>query len=70
MRESLNNGDYEKILNTGHSIKGAGGGYGFDHISEIGKAIEEAAEKKDTEEIQKRLKEFSSYLDSMHIVYE
>ena len=69
MRESLDNGDYEKILLMGHTIKGAGGGYGFDHISEIGKAIEEAAENKDTKEIQKRLKEFSNYIESVEVIY-
>ena len=69
MRESLNNDDYKTILKIGHNIKGFGGGYGFGHISEIGKAIEEAAENKNTEEIQNWLNKLLNYLESIHIVY-
>ena len=33
----LNRRDYETIRSLGHKMKGSGGGYGFDTITEIGK---------------------------------
>lgn len=45
--------DYEAIRIIGHSMKGSGGGYGFDLITELGKAIESAAISKSTKEIGK-----------------
>jgi hypothetical protein len=43
---ALEKGDYETIRILSHSMKGSGGGYGFDPITHIGRFIEEAA--KDT----------------------
>ena len=37
---SLAEGEYEPIKILGHSMKGSGGGYGFDGSSEIGQALE------------------------------
>ncbi len=70
MTEALRDNNYKKIVELGHRIKGAGGGYGFHHISEIARSLEKQAEEGNAEEIQRQLKEFSSYLDSLHIVYK
>ena len=43
LREALATGDFETVRVIGHSMKGTGGGYGFDEISEFGAAIEKAA---------------------------
>ena len=40
--DSLQKDDYESIQIWGHSLKGAGVGYGFDTISEIGKSLDRA----------------------------
>ena len=68
--ESLGNGDYENIRTTGHSMKGSGGGFGFDRISEIGAAIEVAAMEEDHETIKNCNDELSTYLDNIVISYE
>ena len=51
-------------------MKGSGGGYGFDTISEIGHFIEEAATGKDVQEIEKLLNRLSTYLDSVQVTYQ
>jgi two-component system cell cycle response regulator DivK len=46
-------GDLEGLRFLGHGLKGSGATYGFEAISSVGKAIEEAAEAGDTEAIKK-----------------
>jgi HPt (histidine-containing phosphotransfer) domain-containing protein len=70
IRESLERDDYETIQMLGHQMKGLGGGYGFDTITDIGKAFEEAARDKDKGVIRENLKKLSSYLDRVEVVYE
>lgn len=69
LMEALNQGDFEAIRRLGHDMKGAGGGYGFDYVSEIGKAIEEAAKAKDSKETMRWIGELASYLDNVEIIY-
>ena len=47
MSEALTQGDFETIRVLGHSMKGAGGSYGFDPITGIGKSLEQAAKDKE-----------------------
>ncbi len=70
INKNIENGDYEAIMRIGHSMKGAGGGYGFDYISEIGMAIELAAKEKNREDIRKWLDELSMYLEKVEVVYD
>jgi HPt (histidine-containing phosphotransfer) domain-containing protein len=55
--------DHETIRLLGHSMKGSGGGYGFDGITEIGAQLEIAAIKQDLEESRKLADELVQYLD-------
>lgn len=68
--EALKNDDFSTIQTLGHSMKGSGGGYGFDLISEIGKKLEQAAKDKSRETITACLTELKDYLDHLEIVYE
>lgn len=70
IREALKNNDLETIGILGHSMKGSGGGYGFDRITEIGKLIEESAKNMDREGITGHINELSRYLTRIEIVYE
>jgi len=67
---SLEKEDYESIRILGHSMKGSGGGYGFDAITRIGKSIEEAAKNKNGSEIKKQVEELSYYIAGIEITYE
>lgn len=69
IKTALENGDYETIKILGHSMKGSGGGYGFDAITEIGKSIEQAAKEKDTDTIKSKLEALNDYLKRIEIVF-
>jgi len=70
MLEALDVGDYETIRVLGHTMKGSGGGYGFDAITDIGLSLEQAAKGKNSEEIQRWVEELSNYLEKVEVVYE
>ncbi len=68
--EALQQNKYDEIKILGHTMKGAGGGYGFDEISEIGKEIEEAALEKNEETIRNLIKRLQVYLEKVQVVLE
>lgn len=70
IEEALKKNDFETIRILGHSMKGSGGGYGFDAITDIGKRIEEAAKVMNTGEISRQITALSEYLDTINIVYK
>lgn len=70
IQSSLENNDFPTIERLGHSMKGSGGGYGFDGISDIGGAIEMAAKDGNSEVIKNELVKLFSYLDNVEISYE
>ncbi len=70
MHDALLAGDYETIRLTGHSMKGSGGGYGFDTISEIGRRIEQASLAQNNNDIEDSIKELDSYLKRVEVEYE
>ena len=70
LQEALTHGDYETIRTLGHAMKGAGGGYGFDAITDIGSSLEIAAKQNNTEEIRKGIDELTDYLERVEVVYE
>ncbi len=69
MLQALEQEDYEAIRVLGHSMKGSGGGFGFDRITRLGSALEQAAKEKDSESIRKWLRDLSTYLDRVEVVY-
>ena len=68
MLDSVQRGDFETVQVLGHSMKGAGGGYGFDAITEIGAALEQAAKQRNAAEIRNRVQELSRYLDRVEVI--
>ena len=47
MLEALDQNDFKPILFLGHQLRGSGGMFGFQQITDIGQALEEAAEHAD-----------------------
>ena len=70
IRELLAAGDFEAIRVIGHSMKGAGGGYGFDRITELGDMIESAAAAGDTDSIRAANEALDDYLSRVETVNE
>ena len=68
--DALGRKDYDFIAKAGHTMKGVGGGYGFDAITDIGGSIEQAGKQKDPVKIKHCLKELSDYLQRIEIVFE
>ena len=67
---ALDRGDFETVEKLGHGMKGAGGSYGFQAITDIGAALEQAARSTDTDTSRKWVCELSRYLDRVEVVYE
>jgi HPt (histidine-containing phosphotransfer) domain-containing protein len=70
MGEALERGDFNTVRLLGHSMKGAGGGYGFDAITDIGAVLEQAAQDRNPDAIRQGLRDLSSYLARVEVVYD
>ena len=70
IRAHLDSGDYDAIRILGHSMKGAGGGYGFDRITELGAVIESAAAAGDADAIRAANEQLDDYLGRVVPVVE
>src|SRR6266540_4264670 len=68
MLDALGRGDFETVEILGHGMRGAGGSYGFQAITEIGAALEQVAESADTDASRKWVGELSGYLDRVEII--
>ena len=70
LRDAVARGDVKSLQSTGHSLKGVGGGYGFDGLSEIGAKIEAAAKTGDVNAIGPLVESLADYMDRVEVVFE
>lgn len=70
MRNAAAADDYEAVRVLGHSMKGSGGGYGFDDVSTIGAALEQAAKRQDRPAIGAEVEKLADYLARVQVIYE
>lgn len=68
IRALLQADDFDAIRILGHSMKGAGGGYGFDRITELGDTIEIAAVAGDAATIAEANDALDDYLSRVEPV--
>jgi HPt (histidine-containing phosphotransfer) domain-containing protein len=66
--DAIEKRDLETIRILGHSMKGSGGGYGFDAITDIGSALEKAAQEGREEVIRREIMRLEDYLRDVVIV--
>jgi HPt (histidine-containing phosphotransfer) domain-containing protein len=66
---ALAGGDWETLRRLAHDLKGTGGGYGFDILSDLGRALEQAAKSADTAAAQPLLKQIDDFLRRVRVVY-
>lgn len=59
---ALEVGDFDAIRGMAHDLKGIGSAYGFDPISDIGRAMEEAARAQSRDEVRKQVALLADYL--------
>jgi HPt (histidine-containing phosphotransfer) domain-containing protein len=70
LKEALAQGKIDTLKSVGHSLKGVGGGYGFDGLSEIGAEIERLAKSGETAGMAELILRMDEYLDKIDIVFE
>jgi len=61
-------GDLTMIAALAHKMKGEGGSFGFDVMSEIGGALEATAKKGDRDSVRQLVSDLSDYLEKVEIV--
>ena len=61
-------GNLQEILRLGHSMKGSGGGYGFEGITLIGSEIEKAAGREDKDVVAALKERLAGYLSRVKVV--
>ena len=69
-QQALERDDFDSIAVLGHSMKGSGGGYGFNDLSSIGRAIEKAAQSRDKESVHKSIINLTDFLNKLEVVYD
>jgi CheY-like chemotaxis protein len=65
---ALERSEFESIRDAGHKMSGTGLGYGFARISEIGSAIEKAAEERNATGIRTLVAELATYVEQVEVV--
>jgi PAS domain S-box-containing protein len=63
--DALDRVDFETVTSLGHQMRGSGGAYGFQVITDIGAALQEAAESADDDVSRKWVSELSNYLEGI-----
>lgn len=69
LRSELEQNNFVNVTSIGHSIKGVGGGYGFDLMSELGAKIETAGKESNVEAIQENIDQLDNYLKRVEVEY-
>jgi HPt (histidine-containing phosphotransfer) domain-containing protein len=70
LRTALTEGNFQKMKDIGHKLKGNSSGYGFDYMSRIGAEIEKEAKVGNNVELQNWINQLEVYLGSVEIKNE
>ena len=70
LHEALERRSFDTIRIVGHTMKGIGGGYGLDEITEIGKRIELAAQEQNVAFIRQNVESLGTYLSGLEVTYQ
>ncbi len=70
LKGCLAEGAFEEIRLIGHSMKGVGGGYGFDAITEFGAEIERAAMREDEAMVRSYTERLDDFLRRVDVVLD
>jgi PAS domain S-box-containing protein len=62
---ALDCGDFQVVTILGHNMRGSGGGFGFQMITDIGAGLEQAADVADGPQSRRWVGELSTYLDQL-----
>src|SRR6202163_1718177 len=65
MLDALDRVDFETVTSLAHQMRGSGGAYGFQAITDIGASLEHAGESADADVSRRWVGELSNYLDGI-----
>ncbi len=65
MTEALDRADFAAVTILGHNLRGSGGGFGFQAITDIGAGLEQASTDSDMGVSRDWVSQLSSYLDGV-----
>jgi PAS domain S-box-containing protein len=68
MLDALDRGDFETVEFLGHGMRGAGGMFGFQAITDIGVGLEQAASSADAQMSRQWVGKLSDYLDHAELI--
>ena len=69
LARAVRSSDARIVRLLGHRMKGDGGGYGFEEISRIGEALEDAARREDWKVIAEKTEALTAFLALVDVVY-
>ena len=69
MAASLAQGDLRSVGTTAHMLKGNGGSYGFEFISTLGLALQQAAAAGNNVEVERLLRQLTTYVDNVEVTF-
>ena len=64
IKDNIDSATFDSLRTFGHNIKGSGGMYGFNEITEIGATIESAAKEENRGQIKSNLDTLETFLKS------
>ena len=67
LKTALAEQDFEKLKQSGHSLKGSGGGYGMHRLTDLGADLEESAKKQDINVAADVIDKIEEYLSNVVI---
>jgi PAS domain S-box-containing protein len=67
MHAALDRGDFGAVTILGHNLRGSGGGFGFQAITDLGAGLEQSSGEVDHDGTRRLLGELSGYLDQVQI---
>lgn len=65
----LDAGDFDALRGIGHKMRGSGGGYGLDLLTEIGERMENSAKAKDKIALAAQAAELKSFLEDVQVEF-
>ena len=70
MQASLAAADFDAVRQAGHSLKGVGGSFGFQALTDLGGRIETSANACDTAAVAASIEEYADYMNRLAIRFE
>jgi HPt (histidine-containing phosphotransfer) domain-containing protein len=70
LRVALAAADFEQLRQLGHRMRGVGNSYGFEHVSVLGKHVEDGARSGDKASLEAHIADYADYLSKVQVTYE